>query len=175
MLSPTFHRGDLLLFKHPHDVFEHLICAATHGPYFHTSIALDEGIHDLAAHTTDGIRVSLVSLSAKYDIVPIAPYASDECVKKALDWAMQQVGKQYGWADIAFQAVKFFAPNNPFQLTMAGHWDCSDFVTRYLQHAGVVLPDAFEDPYRNTPADIARMFGLLSSRFPTVPKREEYA
>lgn len=171
----AFQNGDLLLYKNPHDVFERLICAATHGPYFHVSIAIDNGWHDVAAHTRDGIKVSLVSETDEYSVVPIAQYAQAQEIEKALDWAIEQVGKQYGWADIAFQAVKFFAPNNSLQLVWKDHYDCSNFASRYLQQAGVVLPEPWADPYANTPNDVARMFSLLPTKFPVVPKREEYA
>ena len=162
MLKP----GEIVLFKQPHAWYEKLICYATHGPYFHCAIALDAN-HIIEA-TGNGIQVDVAPCeedhAITYDTIDMSQYETEEHIESALSWCQTQVGKPYGWLDIAYQAIKFVAPNNPFQLTEAGHYDCSDFATRYIQHTGYPLPDSFSDPYQNTPNDIARLFGLLPMR-----------
>ena len=165
----TIARGDIILFKSPQRWQDKVICYVTHGPYFHVAIALD-ATHGIAA-TGAGIVVSLFPLvsmtplvSNTFDTIDMTAYEGNIQIESALSWAGAQIGKQYGWLDIAYQAVKFLFPNNPFQVTMAGHWDCSDFVTRYILKTGYPLPDAFNNPYANTPNDIARIFQVLPAR-----------
>jgi hypothetical protein len=156
----SIQRGNIVLFKNPIAWYEHLICATTGGPYFHVAIATD-ATHIIAA-TGHGILISLAPINPNtYDAIAIDPPADCD---RGLVWAIQQRGKQYGWADIVYQAIKFLAPNNPLQIVSHDHWDCSDFATRYLQEADYPLPTAFSDPYQNTPNDIARVFGLIPMR-----------
>ena len=176
MLKP----GEIILFKQPHAWYERLICYATHGPYFHVAIALDNN-HIIEA-TSKGIQVNVAPReqdnAITYDTIDIVAYVRtaysayrglpdeiEQNIGKALGWAQDQVGKiKYGWLDIAFQAVKFVAPNNPFQLVRHDRWDCSDFVTRVLIEMEFPLPEMYQDPYQNTPNDIARLFNLLPMR-----------
>lgn len=159
----TIARGDILLFKQPQRWQDRLICKATHGPYFHVAIAINDGY--LIEATGRGIVVSPTPLdSTRYDTISMLHYEGDRPIDLALAWCLTERGKQYGWLDIVYQGVKFLFPNNPFQLTQAGHWDCSDFVTRYIQKTGYPLPDSFSDPYANTPNDIARIFQVLPAR-----------
>lgn len=159
----TIGRGDIILFKSPQSWTDKLICYATHGPYFHVGIALDS-THMIEA-TGHGIRVNPCPININtFDTIDMTAYEGNIQIESALSWCGAQIGKQYGWLDIAYQAIKFLAPNNPFQLTEAGHWDCSDFVTRYIQKTGYPLPDSFSDPYKNTPNDIGRIFQVLPLR-----------
>lgn len=82
-------------------------------------------------------------------------------INVGLAWAERQAGKKYGWLDIVYQGVKFLCPGNPFRLSEADHYDCSEFVTRYMLQADVALPPTFDDPATVTPNDIAREFGVL--------------
>ena len=179
MMLNMLKSGEIVLFKQPHAWYERLICYATHGPYFHVAIALDSN-HIIEA-TGKGIQVDVAPNEADnaitYDTIDIVEYVRtaysayhglpdeiEQNIEGALDWCQTQIGKQYGWLDIVYQGVKFLFPNNPFQITQAGHMDCSDFATRYIQHTGYPLPDAYSDPYQNTPNDIARLFNLLPMR-----------
>ena len=159
----SIERGSIILFKSPARWQDRLICAATHGPYYHVAIALD-ATHMIEA-TGHGIRIDSAPINdATFDVIDMAPFEDAFRIENGLLWAQAQKGKQYGWLDIAYQGVKFLFPNNPFQVTQEGHWDCSDFVTRYIQHTGYPLPDSFSDPYSNTPNDIARIFQRLPLR-----------
>ncbi len=152
-------RGDIVLYKDPTKLSEKAITWTTHGPFYHVEIVYDD-THTIGAHP-EGIRYATYP-NGKSFVVQSLP--SNVSAAAGLRWAQQQIGKRYGWLDIAYQAVKFLAPNNPFQLTQKDHWDCSDFVTRYLQECGMQLSDEFSDPYQNTPNDIARIFGLIPPR-----------
>jgi hypothetical protein len=159
-------RGDIILYKASPDVwYEQLIAQVTHGPFVHTSIVCDEQ-YCLAA-TTAGINLAgLPHEDAQHVVIAIDPSLN---IEAGLDWAKLQIGRKYGWTDIVYQGVKFLAPNNPFQFGHLNEWDCSDYVTRYLQHIGYAIPDNFADPYANTPNDLARIFNLLPMRKGAAP------
>jgi hypothetical protein len=152
-------RGSILLFKATSSLVDRAISYATGGPFVHIEIALD-GMRMIGAHT-NGIGISSIPV-----IWGGRLYTTEEGIENGLEWAQQQVGRSYGWTDIAFQAVKFIMPNNPFQFGRVGRWDCSDFATRYIQQCGIVLPTDFDTPYANTPNDIARLLGILPARKP---------
>ena len=158
-----------MLYQKPTSLSEKLIVWATHGIYYHCEIALDD-LRTVGAHK-DGIRLGTIPVRDpdKYTLVPL-PTGAD--IEAGLAWAKQQIGKEYGWLDIAFQAVKFLFPNNPFQLTQRNRWDCSDFCTRYLMECDVNLPEEYLDPYQNTPNDLARALGVIEERAGVVQKRE---
>lgn len=156
-------RGDLILYKSTGRWNERAIVFATHGPYVHVAIVVD-GFSVIAADA-QGIRIdALPPTDALHTPLSLAPYATTQGIEQGLAWAMAQKGKRYGWSDIVYQAVKFLAPNNKLQVVVAGHYDCSDFASRYMRQAGVVLPPDFADPYANTPNDLGRTFGLLPAR-----------
>ena len=155
-------RGDLILYKTSGKWYERLITLATHGPFVHVAIMVDET--RVIAADTQGIRYDVLPLlDRQHALLPLLQYASPVDIERGLAWAMQQTGKEYGWLDIAYQGVKFLAPNNPFRFGEVGHYDCSDLATRYLQHCGVQLPDDY-DPYTVTPNDLARWAGILAPR-----------
>lgn len=166
-------RGDLLFYKSRGVLHERMIAWATHGPYVHVAIVTD--MNRVIAADARGIDYDRrPPLAQQHTILSLASYAAPAAIERAVQWAELQQGKRYGWLDIAYQAVKFLAPNNPFRFGEADHWDCSDFATRYLLHAGVQLPDAYSDPYANTPNDLARLFGVLPAKgIPTVSKEYE--
>src|SRR6266487_3502075 len=160
----TVLRGQVLLFRSSGKWYENLICQATSGPFCHCELVLD-ATHIIGAHTREGIVISTPPINPNtFTAIDITPYTTPQGIEKGLEWAARQYGKQYGYLDIAYQAIKFLAPNNPFQITQKDHWDCSDFATRYLQEAGVPLPEDFDDPYTMTPNDIGRVFGLVAPR-----------
>lgn len=154
-------RGDILLFRCGKSLREHSIAWATHGPYVHTAICTSA--HHCIGATFSGIKIEEVFLPDA-SLIHVSPYSSDKEIEEAVQWAERHRNQHYGWLDIVYQFVKFFFPNNPFQLVHHNHWDCSDFVTRYLIEAKIDIPEDFDDPYANTPNDIARMFGLLPAR-----------
>lgn len=161
-------QGDLVFFFSQGRWYENVIVKATHGPYVHVAIGI--GTNYVLAANPHGIAYSVIPIDAVhspslyYTVFSLGQLATPSGIAQGLQWAQAQVGKEYGWLDIAYQALKFLAPNNPFRFGVAGHYDCSDFVTRYLQHAGVSLPDAYADPYANSPNDLARCFGVINAQ-----------
>jgi hypothetical protein len=153
-------RGDLLLYAATARWYEQLIARVTQGPFVHVSIIYDEQ-HCLAADANGISMDSLPAEDSQHVVIPIDPTLQ---IDAGLEWASLQVGRRYGWTDIAYQAVKFLAPNNPWQLCYQGRWDCADYATRYLDRIGYKLPEMYSDPYTMTPNDIGRLFGLLPPR-----------
>jgi hypothetical protein len=156
--------GNILLFPSTGKWYERVICFATHGPFCHVEIALNNT--SMIGARVDGIAVHpLPSDPESYVAIDILPYVENEAsIGQGLVWAIEQRGRRYGWGDILCAGLKFLFPNNPFRFGFVDHYDCSDFVVRYLQQAGVLLPEAFADPYADTPNDIARIFGILPPR-----------
>lgn len=177
-------RGDLILYRSSGRWYERLITLATRGPFVHVAIVVDsftviaartQGIAYEKAPPDDSMHVT-VPITARpltitgtdahgetvVNTVPIAARATLAGIEQGLEWATQQVGRQYGWSDIVYQGIKFLWPSNPFRFSEAGHFDCSDYATRYLLQAGVVLPPEFDDPYTITPNDIGRWAGVLA-------------
>lgn len=152
--------GDLILYRSTGRWYERLITLATHGPFVHVAIVVDES-RVLAARARGIGYEPLSPEDALHTVVSLAGRASDVGINVGLAWAMRQAGKEYGWLDIVYQAVKFVWPGNPLRFGEEGHYDCSDFACRYLIHAGVQLPDSCLDSYTVTPNDLARVFGVL--------------
>lgn len=155
--------GDLILYRSTGRWYERLITLATHGPFVHVAIVVDES-RVLAARARGIGYEPLPPEDALHTVVSLAGRASDVGINVGLAWAMRQAGKEYGWLDIVYQAVKFVWPHQPFRFSEAGHMDCSEFVARYMLQADVALPPAFDDPATVTPNDIARWAGLLPPR-----------
>ena len=165
-MSPTtsegIQRGNVLLYKSSGKWYERLICYATSGLYCHVAIALSADT--VIEATGKGIARNMLQSGRGVTAIDLTKYATPERIEQALAWAEMQVGKRYGWVDIMSQAIKFLTPNNKLRIGAENQWDCSDYCTRYIQHAGIILPDSFSDPYANTPNDLARVFSLLSPR-----------
>jgi cell wall-associated NlpC family hydrolase len=160
MIAP----GTLLLFRSSGLWYERAIALITHGPYVHVAISLPNG--QVIAATPHGIEIGTLTqdMLSLCDSVDLTPYTSKADIQAGLVWAVAQKGKEYGWLDIFYQALKFVWPNNKLRFGVTGEFDCSDFACRYAQQAGVVFPDGWNDPYSMTPNDIGRVFGLIPSR-----------
>lgn len=155
-------RGDLLLYASSGVWYERAIVLATHGPFVHVAIVVSDAL--VVSARGQGIGCDpCPPEDSRHVVVQLAGRGGLDR-EAGLTWALEQQGKAYGWTDIVYQGLKFLAPNNPFRFHVAGHMDCSDYASRYLQHCGYIFPDDFADPYANTPNDIARLFGLLAPR-----------
>lgn len=162
---PDIQRGNVLLYTSSGKWYEELIRMATAGPFVHAAIALSSTL--VIEATGKGIARNTLSPSRNVTPIDLTKYTTQERIEQALAWAEMQVGKQYGWIDILSQAIKFLAPNNKLRIGEEDRWDCSDFAARYIQHAGIILPDGWNDPYSLSPNDISRIFGLLPVRKPS--------
>lgn len=152
-------RGDLVFYTGSGKWYERVIAKATHGPYVHVAIQVDK-VRVIAATSKGVVCTAIPGEDADHVFVSMADRTTPFDIGVGVGWAINQYGDKYGWLDIVYQAVKFLWPNNPFRFGEKGHYDCSDFATRYLQHAGVALPEDLLDPYVNTPNDLARWLGL---------------
>lgn len=156
-------RGDLILYRSSGHWYERAITIATKGPFVHVAIAVSDA--QVIAARTQGISYEPVPpIDALHTLVSLDGHVTPAGISIGLAWAEQQAGKRYGWLDIAYQAVKFVWPHQPFRFSEAGHMDCSEFATRYLLQAGLALPPAFDDPATMTPNDIARWAGVLGKK-----------
>lgn len=156
-------RGSVLLFKSSGKWYERVICWTTGGIFVHVEIAVDN--EWMIGARFDGIAKHPLPLDpATYVAVDLAPYTTQAGILNGLLWAVQQKGRQYGWSDVVFQAIKFLFPNNPLRWGVEDRWDCADYACRYLIHAGVQLPDSCLDTYTVTPNDLGRVFSILAPR-----------
>ncbi len=153
-------RGDLVLYRSSGRWYERLITLATHGPFVHVAIVVDP--RTVIAARTRGIGYEDAPPEDEQHVtLSLAGRTDAAGIEQGLTWARAQAGRAYGWSDIVYQALKALWPQNPLRLSVAGQYDCSDFVCRYLLQAGVALPPAFDDPSTITPNDLARWGGIL--------------
>jgi hypothetical protein len=150
-------RGDLLLYTSSGSLSDRIIAWATHGPFVHVEIDLEDG-NAIGALST-GITIHPYLRGQGRVEVPIGATEKDR--EYGLLWALQQVNKQYGWVDIISNGLKILGI--PFDIGETDHWDCSDFVTRYLLAARAAGPlgRLADNPGLVSPNDIARAFGVL--------------
>jgi hypothetical protein len=150
-------RGDVILFKKTNNPVDWAIATGTGGPYVHTEIDLGNG-QLIGAHFTGIVLYN--GVPAPDNTSRFSPPASPQDLEYGLAWAIQQVGKQYGWSDIASNVLKLCGLRIEF--SEPGHWDCSDFVTRYLTVARAASPlgKLSEDPGLVSPNDLARAFNV---------------
>lgn len=152
-------RGDLILYKSSGKWYERLITFATKGPFVHVGIVIDDTT--VIAARSSGIRYEQAPPDDSAHVtISLDGRTTQEGIERGLAWAVKQLGDDYGWLDIVYQGVKLVWPGNPLRFYVAGHMDCSEYATRYLLQAGVVLPPAFDDVATVTPSDIARWAGV---------------
>lgn len=153
-------RGNLILYKSSGTWYERIITFATKGPWVHVAIVIDADT--VIAARSNGIRYEAMPPdNDMHATIPLDGRATPEGIEQGLEWAAKQLGDGYSWADIVYQGVKLVWPGNPLRFYIAGRFDCSEYATRYLLQAGVVLPPAFDDPETVTPNDLARWAGVL--------------
>lgn len=153
-------RGDVVLYKTGGSWMDGLIERFTSGPYVHVEIDLGNG-QFIGAHNKVGD--SGIVMHGGYpgrNTATFTPPASSSDIEYGLSWAIKQVGKEYGWFDIISNGIKIVGI--PLEMGQPGHWDCSDFVTRYLLVARAATPlgKLAENPGLVSPNDIARAYGI---------------
>lgn len=156
----TFLPGDLVFYTSRGRWYEQVITAATHGPYVHVAVVDRDGEHLIAALTRGITRLPLpYGADAIYTQThPLAPAKADD----AFAWLEQQVGKQYGWADIFDQGLHLL--RLPFYLSRPNALDCSDlaacFAALYTQD-DKLMAQVMNARQLIAPNDLARYYGLL--------------
>jgi hypothetical protein len=156
-------RGEVALYTSSGDWVDRIISLATHhSQYTHVEVVVSGSGETIGAHGNGIDKGHLPDPNVRaYTLIDLHQLgATDEGIANGLSWVEQQFGKQYGWLDIVFQAIKFLWPNNPFQLVEKDHWDCSDFACRYMHRSGAHMPPDYDDCFRVTPHDLAVLAGL---------------
>ena len=157
----TFLPGDLVFYTSRGRWYEQIITAATHGPYVHVAVVDKDGEHLIAALTRGITRIALpFGPGAIFTQThTLAPAAKPE---DAFLWLEQQVGKQYGFADIFDQGLRLL--HSPVYLSRPNALDCSDlaacFAAMYTQD-DKLMAQVMNARQLIAPNDLARYYGLL--------------
>lgn len=159
--------GDIV-FVRGADWSARLIERATNGPYSHVQVAISA--FEVVEALPEGITRSFVHLPPDpADVAAVGGHLQVDRRAHALAWLIQQVGRSYGWADIAADALQALLPpalgsRTPF-LIAPSSFDCSDLATRFLLLAGHKwLPDELVmDSSRVSPNSLARALGVLKA------------
>ena len=132
------------------------------GPFVHVEIDCGDGT--AIGELLGGLQHYAIPQEPPGRVVScaIAPRTGATPLANALAWAQAEVARRlsYGWADVADAALALVDPGAPF-VAQAGAYDCSDFCTRYLLHAGVPLPAGLAaEPHTVTPSALAAALGV---------------
>ena len=141
-------QGDILFFVSSGSIFDKLISWWTHSRFVHVAIAIGNG-EKVEALGQGIVKDAVTSATAAVWHNP-KPY-DDERLQEALQWLLKQVGKPYGWGDIA-NAVD---ASHTFYYVQTGHVDCSALATDFLILAGYDMGELALDPHTVTPAALA--------------------
>lgn len=159
--------GDLV-FVRGTDWSGRLIEEATGGPYSHVRVAISSSavIEALPGGIVRSRALTLVDVA---DVAPSGAHLQVDRRAYALRWLKRQVGRQYGWLDIAADALGILLPrkigsSTPF-LVAPSAMDCADLAARFLLLAGYKwLPDEIVmAPEKASPNSLARALGVLRS------------
>ena len=158
--------GDVLLFEEKSfgtgDIFGDLVVEFTHGPFVHSEVQTDD------THSIGEIELGLEAhpIPTTYKSVVTIPIQG--AIETGLAWvggqnlAALQHKRPYGFASLANAAFKML--HLPLRIAIPNEWDCSEFVTLYLEQARAVPPTLaalLSDRSAISPNDIARAFGIL--------------
>ena len=104
-------RGDLILYKSSGKWYERIIAYATKGIYIHVAIQLSDT--QVIAAGSRGIALFPYSYNATIHMpISLVPkYTTQIATEQGIAWAVDQLGREYGWVDIITQAIKFMNPN----------------------------------------------------------------
>ena len=132
------------------------------GPFVHVEIDLGDGT--AIGELLTGLQHYALPSEPPGRVVafPTSDHTGAAPLANALAWAQAEAAQHlgYGWADVADAALAFLDPGAPF-VAQARAYDCSDFCTRFLLHAGVPLPAAIaSEPHTVTPSALAAALGV---------------
>ena len=161
--------GNIILYKQRPGIVDWAIATATKGPYTHCELVVDKDRTTVGAFS-DGIKYSQVpedkTTYIMISLLAADPYGDqaiwESSIARGVLWATSQVGRAYGWLDIVDQAIDFLLPGNSIRLVDDSHWDCSDFLVRYLLQIGYIMPPKMTTGAAVSPNDLARMFKILT-------------
>jgi hypothetical protein len=154
-------RGDIVLYMAaPRDPTSWIISHFTHGQYTHCEIDMGNGSfvgehgQGLTVHPGDN-RLKFITPSK--NVAAGMVWVDEQIAEAAKDGSLHE----YGWLDIVSLGLKFLG--STLILRQPGHWDCSDFVVRYLVAGGMAGPLGKQalNPEYVSPNDLARAFGVI--------------
>ncbi len=159
-------RGDFVLYRAKGgDPFEWLISTVTKGPFIHSEIDMGDGTYigehgkGITRHPADYGRVKEGSA------VLVTPRGDLELGLKWVEAMWREAvanheTHEYGYLDLVTDAARAFSPRYIILRLKPNDWDCSDFVTRYLNmaHAAGPLGALAANPEIVSPNDLARAF-----------------
>lgn len=155
-------RGDIVLFyKIGIPLVDWAIHRFTDGPYAHVEIDVGNGMY-AGSHSGGLYLRKAVQSDATASVKSRYGYQG---IDSGISWVLSRIEQhnphKYGWLDILSDTLKVI--HTPLIIGKPDHWDCSDFVTRYLIHAGAEEPlgDQANTPETVSPNDIARAFHIL--------------
>lgn len=154
--------GDLRFYRSSGDLADTII-ADVAGPFVHVELDMGDGTG--IGELSGGLKRYPIATNPPPPLVtvwPIAGHTSLLAIKAALVWAEAAAAAHpgYGWLDVLDAGLHVIDPHAPF-IGDPGEWDCSDFVTRFLIQAGVMLPLTLEnEPHLVTPSELAKALGV---------------
>lgn len=163
----TVRIGDLIFCRpEPGDWMGALVARATAGPYCHVQVRISQ--FEVVEALAQGVkRDTLAAEPDAADVAHVGETLDADRLIHAFSWLLAQVGRAYGWLDIAADALRALLParlgsRTPF-LVAPRRYDCSQLATLWLLLAGYEwLPDELAmDSARVSPNDLARALGVL--------------
>lgn len=149
--------GDLLFYHSSGRWYEQVISRATHGPFVHVAVQVDD--HHLIAAETWGIQYESLPLSGvtPHTLTP----ASKEAAEGAFKWLFLRLKRRYGWVDILDQGLKLLG--SPLYLGDTAAYDCSDlaacFSALYTNDRDL-MTQVLDHRQEISPNDLARYYGV---------------
>lgn len=162
-------RGDFVLYEgKPGNFADWLIIHFSGGgPYVHCEIDLGNGL--FVGEHGQGITVHKMDHTIKSDFVTPKSKEGQKGIDLGMQWLNKVIAEaqkdqnshRYGWLDIAVDVARIFGARLTLQRT--GAWDCSHFVTLYLQVADADWPlgRLTQEPETVSPNDLARAYGVI--------------
>jgi hypothetical protein len=167
-------RGDFVLYRPlKFNLFEWLISTITKGNFIHSEIDLGQGMFigehgkGITRHAADLDRIADGSaiLVSPFGKTPTEEHHKN--IEEGLAWVdsvwreavANHETHEYGWMDLISGSLEAFGLHFVLRIKV-NDWDCSDFVTRYLNvaHAAGPLGGRAADPETVSPNDLARAF-----------------
>lgn len=139
--------GDIAFYKSHGSLLDDAIQLRTGSDLVHVAVVEQRG--QTIAATSGGITRQ--ALGDVYEVWRPTNAYDPSRLAEALVWLRGEVGKPYGYADIANQ-VLLLAGNDPVLLDKSE--DCSDLATKFLWIAGVALPGSYINTNRITPGGL---------------------
>lgn len=160
-------QGDILFFQAhtPPTFMERLIAWFTKSPIVH--VGIDTGEYDGVEYMVEAIGQGIVEhpIGTRKFIRWSFPDVADDTVDmaKAIKWLDGEIGKRYGWEDVATAANLL---QRFFYIVVPHAYNCATLTAYFLAEAGVDIGELSENVHLVTPA---RLFVQLFLNKPIPP------